>query len=83
MVQDWDYDQTYALVASWGVIRLILVVAQLQGWHSTQLDYVMVFPQAPVEQEMYMKNPKGLYLEGDYIFQARRNIYGQKQAGQV
>lgn len=83
MVKKRDYDQTYAPVASWGVIRLLLVIAQIQGWHTKQLDYVMAFPQAPAEREMYMEIPKGLYVEGDHIFKVKRNIYGQKQAGRV
>ena len=83
MVHRRDYDETYAPVASWGLIRLVLALTQVHGWHSRQLDYVMAFPQAPVEREMYMEVPKGLYVEGDCIFKVKRNIYGHKQAGRV
>jgi Reverse transcriptase (RNA-dependent DNA polymerase) len=47
-----------------------------------------VYPQAPVERDMYMEVPKGFNItdgdpEGDYVLQVHQNIYGQKQAGRV
>jgi hypothetical protein len=48
---------------------------------------VQAYPQAPVEKEMYMKIPKGFSVtddpNGDYVLKVHKNIYGQKQAGQV
>ena len=51
------YDQLYAPVASWGSIRLALSIATANDWVSTQLDYVMAFPQVPSEREVYMEIP--------------------------
>ena len=34
----------------------------VHDWHTKQLDYVAVLPQAPVEREVYMKIPKGVDL---------------------
>jgi hypothetical protein len=52
-----------------------------------KLDYVLAFPQAPVEKELYMRIPKGFDVdEGntqDYVLKLHRNVYGQKQAGRV
>ena len=53
-----DYDDTYAPVATWRAIRLILSLAAAHNWHTRQLDYVLAFPQAPVERELYMEIPK-------------------------
>ena len=87
MVHGIDYDETYAPVASWRTIRLILTMALVNKWHTRQLDYVLAFPQAPVERDLYMDIPKGLDIEGkrseDYVLKINRNIYGQKQAGRV
>ena len=82
------YDQTYAPVASWKSIRLLLIMVAKYGWHSKQLDYVLAFPQAPVEKEIYMNIPKGFTLKGmpdsnEYVLKLHRNVYGQKQAGRV
>ena len=33
-------------------------------WKTRQLDYVLAFPQAPVERELYMQIPKGIRVKG-------------------
>ena len=85
MKQGQHYDQTYAPVASWNSIRLLLAMVIRHGWHTKQLDYVLAFPQAPVERDMCMCTPSGFEVEGakknEYVLQMHRNIYGQKQSG--
>ena len=88
MVKNRDYDLTYAPVASWGVIKLLLALSLIHNWHTVQLDYVLAFTQAPVERELYMKLPKGITIDGvedpeGWCFKLHKNTYGQKQAGRV
>ena len=87
MIRGVDYDETYSPVATWRTIRLLMTLSALNGWHTRQLDYVLAFPQAPVERELYMEIPKGFDIDegrtDDYILKINRNIYGQKQAGRV
>ena len=59
------YDQTYSLVASWSSVRMLLVLSAAYGWKTTQIDYVLAFPQAPVKRDIYMEIPKGFELEGN------------------
>jgi Reverse transcriptase (RNA-dependent DNA polymerase) len=85
-VQGLDYWETYAPVASWSTIRLVLVMAVRHKWVLRQLDFVQAFPQAPIEQEMFMEVPKGFNVGGSritHVLKLLRNIYGQKQAGRV
>lgn len=84
------YGQTYAPVASWLSIRLLLTLAARYNWYTVQIDYVLAFPQAPVEREIYMEVPKGFRVDRklekeskEYVLKLHRNIYGQKQAGRV
>lgn len=81
------YSETYAPVASWNSIRLLLSLTAVHKWHTKQLDFVLAFPQAPVEREIYMKIPKGFNIDegdnDDYVLQLHKNVYGQKQAGRV
>jgi hypothetical protein len=81
------YDETYAPVARWNSIRLLLSMAAIHGWHTTQIDYVLAFPQAPVERDLYMEVPRGFEVggakDGEYVLQLHRNVYGQKQASRV
>ena len=81
------YDQTYAPVASWNSVRMLLALASIHGWHTKQIDYVLAFPQALVERDIYMEIPKGFEIKGanrkEYVLKIHRNVYGQKQAGRV
>ena len=45
-VHYWD---TYAPVVTWQTVRLFLILSLILGWQSCQLDFVMAYPQAPVE----------------------------------
>ena len=64
MVHKRDYDQTYAPVASWNKIRLLLILVLVHSWHTIQLDYVLASTRAIVERNLYMKIPKGFEVEG-------------------
>ena len=81
------YSETYAPVASWNTIRMLLSLKAVHNWHTKQLDYVLAFPQAPVEKELFLHIPRGFDInDGDnksYVLKVHRNIYGQKQAGRV
>jgi len=87
MVYKRDFDQTYAPVVSWPIIRLLLILTLIHGWHTKQLDYVLAYPQAPVERKLFMEVPKGFEVEGgkrsEYALRLKRNLYGQPQSGRV
>jgi Reverse transcriptase (RNA-dependent DNA polymerase) len=85
-VEGVHYDQTYAPVASWETIRLLLAMVLQNDWKTRQLDYVLAFPQAPAERELYMKIPRGIKVESKTEYALKRveqNLYGQKQTGRV
>jgi Reverse transcriptase (RNA-dependent DNA polymerase)/GAG-pre-integrase domain len=82
-VNYWD---TYAPVATWASIRLVLNMAAINGWETRQLDFVLAYPQAPVETDLYMEIPAGFSVKGGdkkYVLKLVQNLYGQKQAGRV
>jgi hypothetical protein len=82
-----NYWETYAPVISWTTIRLYLVLAILNKRATRQIDFVLAYPQAEVECDLYMEIPKGFVFEhGDrnsHCLLLKRNLYGQKQAGRV
>jgi Reverse transcriptase (RNA-dependent DNA polymerase) len=84
-IKGLDYWETYAPVADWASVRLLLTHAVINKWHTRQIDYVQAYLQARVEKDMYMEIPKGFHVngEGDYVLKILKNIYGQKQAGRV
>ena len=82
-----NYEETYSPVAMWTSIRTLLVLSILNNWHTRQVDFVLAFPQAPIEYELFMKLPPGIKIQGvnnkTHCLQLLRNLYGQKQAGRV
>lgn len=74
-----NYWDTYAPVASWGSIRLTMVLALLQNWKYNQLDFVQAYTQADPEYEhMYMEVPKRFKISNgkEYMLKLKRNLYG-------
>ena len=55
MQEGEDYDKTYAPVASWMSIRLLLTFVVAFGWQTQQVGYVAAYTQAPIERDMYME----------------------------
>lgn len=81
-----NYWETYSPVVSWEVLRSLLIVALTEGWHTRQLDFVLAYPHAEAECELYMEIPRMCNVDGDrktHVLRLNRNLYGTKQAGLV
>jgi hypothetical protein len=56
-------------------------------WYTRQIDFVLAFPQADVECDLFMELPRGLVFEGvdrsTHCVKLIKNLYAQKQAGRV
>ena len=82
-----NYFETYAPVVTWFAIRLMIVFGIIFGWSLKQIDFVMAYPQAPIECNLYMDLPHGVLVKGgnlkDYALKILQNVYGQKQGGRV
>jgi histone deacetylase 1/2 len=65
---------------------LTLILAIKYSWPTRQLDFVLAYPQAPVECDLFMEIPRGHKLFNErkkHAIKLKRNLYGQKQAGRV
>lgn len=88
-VKGVSYWETYAPVASWSLIRLVLTTAIINNWHSQQIDYVQAYPQATAETDnLYVEVPKGFEVKGvrdprEWVLHMKKNVYGGKAAGRV
>jgi transposase InsO family protein len=54
-----DYWETYAPVVHWSTVRMVLVLSTLLKLKSRQIDYTQAFPQAPVDDDVFMRIPQG------------------------
>ena len=86
-VYGMNYYETYAPVVTWFAIRLMIVMGIIFCWSLRQVDFVMAYPQAPIETDIYMELPQGVQTatgnSKDHVLKLLKNIYGQKQAGRV
>ncbi len=71
----------------WFAIQLMKVFGIIFCWFLCQVDFVMAYPQAPIKTNIYMELPQGIQVttvdSNDHVLKFLKNIYGQKQAGQV
>jgi hypothetical protein len=90
-----DYWEVYAPVVNWPTIRLMLLLSSILNLKQQQVDYTPAFPQAPLEDPVYMRMPQGwtvdesgnlaqhpdpTFHDRSHFIQLRRNLYGCKQA---
>jgi Reverse transcriptase (RNA-dependent DNA polymerase) len=81
-----NYWETYAPVVGWLTIRLFLNLMIVNGWTSRQIDFMLAFPQADIECDVYMEVPIGFKVNGsrqDFVLKLKPNLYGQRQAERV
>ena len=68
-------------MATWIVIRFVMILCLMLGWKSRQVDFVLAFPQANIEHDMYMELLAGIVPKDpnkDYVWLLRKNLYGQQ-----
>ena len=56
---DYFANDIYSPVVQWSTVRLTLILSTLLGLKSRQIDYIQAFPQAPLEEDVYMRIPEG------------------------
>jgi hypothetical protein len=56
-----------APVVGWATIRFFMTLAIINNWHKRQLDFVIAFPQADIERELYMRLPAGFSIDGLHL----------------
>jgi hypothetical protein len=82
-----NYFKTYAPFVTWFAIRLMIVFGIIFCWALWQVDFIMAYPQASIETDIYMELPQGIETatgnSKDHVLKLLKNIYGQKQAGRM
>ncbi len=82
-----DYWETYAPVVTWASVRLLLIIAKNHGLESKSIDFVLAFPQAELDVDVYMELPAGVSPVDVsdkncccYVLKLNKCLYGLKQA---
>ena len=63
-------------------------MAILFNWKIRQIDFVLAFPQANVECDLFIKLPRAVMFQGVHRLRTHclmllKNLYGTKQVGRV
>ena len=49
-----DFHNTFTPVFNWSNVRLIIMMAEIAGWESIQIDYVLDFSQTNFFSDVYL-----------------------------
>ena len=81
-----NYWDTYSPVVNMMSVRLLLVIAHMHGLNSKSIDFLLAFPQADIDIDIWMELPEGVIPEGDesncslYILKLNKRFYVMKKA---
>ena len=88
-MQCWgeNYLETFLPVVNMISVKWLLVIAKIHGFESKSIDFVLAFPQADLDIDIWMELPIGFQTIEDpnhsqlyYVLKLKKNLYGLKQA---
>eukprot|EP01018_Ginkgo_biloba_P009512 Gb_17559 [translate_table: standard] len=77
-----DFEETFAPVAKMTTIRMLINLASHSGWELQQMDVKSAFLHGILDEEVYMRQPKGFVQVGQehLVCRLKKALYGLKQA---
>ena len=74
----------YDPVVQWMSVRIMLTLAAIENLHTKSIYFVLAYPQANLDVDIYMELPQGFNVVPEsarYVLKLQKNLYGLKQAG--
>jgi hypothetical protein len=81
-----DYFESYASVAAWSTIRIVMNLALQNGWATPHMDFSSAFVQAPLGEEVYVEVPEMFCDDNNnghkdgVVLKLNKSLYGLVQA---
>ncbi|KAL4354255.1 hypothetical protein GQ457_06G039790 [Hibiscus cannabinus] len=77
-----DFTETFAHVARFDTIRLLIALAAHKSWEIYQLDVKSAFLNGYLQEEIFIEQPEGFVKKGcdDKVYLLKKTLYGLKQA---
>jgi hypothetical protein len=73
-----NFFETFSPVVNWFSVHLIFTLYLLSDWNTKQVDFVLAYPQAPIEFDMYMNLPKVTQMSNGnrntHVLKLRKNL---------
>ena len=75
-----DYTETYASVIKKATTKVVMAMTAIKRYYIEQMDIVTAFLYGPIEEEVYMEQPKGFTNGKDKVCKLNKALYGLKQS---
>jgi hypothetical protein len=59
-----DYEETFAPIAKWNTIRMVINLAAHNGWKLHQMDVKSAFLNGDLKEDIFMTQPQGFEAKG-------------------
>ena len=79
-----NYWETYSPLVKWMSVRIMLTLAAIENLHTKSVDFVLAYPQANLDVDIYMDLPQGFNAGREirrYVLKLQKNLYSLNQAG--
>ena len=86
-IEGINFHNIFAPVVNWYTVRLIIMMAEISGWESRQIDHVLAFSQSPIDSDVYLHLPLVFHADGEeknetYFLKLKKNLYGTRRAAE-
>lgn len=72
-----DYFYTFSLVVKLTIIRVLLSIAAIKGWHLEQRDVTNAFIHGDLNEKVHMTHPLGLFTsKSSQVCKLQKSLYG-------
>jgi hypothetical protein len=81
-IEGVDYEETFASIARYTSIRVVMSLVSFMGWRIHQMDVKTTFLNGIIEGEVYIEQLQGFEVNGmeSHVCRLKKDLYGLKQA---
>lgn len=78
-----EFNETFAPVARFTSIRVMMAISAIKGLDLYQLDITMAYTYGELNEEIYMEQAEHFKIpdKPNHVYRLRKSIYGLKQSG--
>lgn len=82
-IEGIDYKETFAPVVRYTSVRFLIAMAAKLKLRIRQMDAVTAFLNGELQEDVYMRQPKGFEDGTNRVCKLRKSLYGLKQSSRV